>query len=69
MTASLSRTIRQAGLVASGELKPLPEIIANLERAHLRKALELTQNNNEDAIKLLGISRAKFFQRKKTYGL
>jgi transcriptional regulator with GAF, ATPase, and Fis domain len=61
--------IRQAGLVASGELKPLPEIIANLERAHLRKALELTQNNNEDAIKLLGISRAKFFQRKKTYGL
>jgi DNA-binding NtrC family response regulator len=62
-------SVRQTGMAVVGDLSPLPEAIAKLERAHLQKALELTQNNNEDAIKLLGISRAKFFQRKKAYGL
>jgi len=54
---------------APGAFEPLPELIARIEREHFAKALRLADGNNEKAIRLLGVSRAKFFQRKKDYGL
>jgi|GEM_PF-1489926 len=47
----------------------LSEIVARVEKEHFEKALEITKGNNKEAIKLLNISRAKFFQRKKEFGL
>ncbi|MEW6732578.1 MAG: sigma 54-interacting transcriptional regulator [Acidobacteriota bacterium] len=44
---------------------PLNDLIAQVECEHIRRALTLSGGNNERAIKLLGISRAKFFERKK----
>ena len=48
---------------------PLHELVAKIEREHIRRALEIAEGNNERAIKLLGISRATFFGRKEVYGL
>jgi len=55
--------------VGGRTLQPLPEAVARLEEAHIRRALELADGKNEEAIRLLGISRATFFKRKKKYGL
>lgn len=49
--------------------EPLADIISRIEREQFLRAIELADGNNEKAIKLLGISRAKFFQRKKEFGL
>jgi Nif-specific regulatory protein len=51
------------------EFLPLSEIVARIECEYIQRALELTGGNNERAIEMLGISRAKFFDRKKAYGL
>lgn len=47
----------------------LNELISQVEREHIRRALEKAHGNNEKAIGLLGISRAKFFERKRLYNL
>jgi len=43
--------------------------VERAEEAHFRRAMELAEGNSEKAIRLLGVSRAKFFERKKRYGL
>jgi len=50
-----------------GSFEPLTDLVARVEREHILKALHLAEGNNEEAIRLLGISRAKFFARKKQY--
>lgn len=49
--------------------EPLDEVIRRVERDYMAKALQLSGGNNEEAIRILRISRAKFFQRKKEFGL
>ena len=44
-------------------------MVTQVERQHIQDALEITGGNNERAIELLGVSRAKYFDRKKAYGL
>jgi transcriptional regulator with GAF, ATPase, and Fis domain len=51
------------------EFEPLASAVARLERLHIVRAMELAGGNSERAIALLRISRAKFFERKKEYGL
>jgi DNA-binding NtrC family response regulator len=52
-----------------GGFEPLPSLIARVEREHIMEAWRLAEGRNERAIQLLDVSRAKFFQRKKDYGL
>ena len=63
-----ARMQKPAGLLdRQGEFEPLMDLVGRVEREHILKALHLADGNNEAAIRLLGISRAKFFARKKLY--
>lgn len=48
---------------------PLNDLVSQVECSYIKQALDLAKGNNDKAIELLGISRAKFFDRKKVYGL
>ena len=50
-------------------IRPLGEVIAQVEREQFVKALEFADGNNEKAMRLLRISRAKFYDRKSQFGL
>ena len=43
--------------------KPLPQLIAELERTSIQSALEATKGNKVSAAKLLGISRATLYEK------
>lgn len=47
----------------------LSSLVARIEKEHILEAIEISRGNNERAIQLLKISRAKFFERKKEYGI
>jgi DNA-binding protein Fis len=47
----------------------LQYVLALVEEKHIRRAMEICKGDNESAIKLLGISRGTFFERKKRYHL
>ncbi len=69
-TGGILRTERmETGAQTSGEFPPLDEIITEVEKTWMQKALETTGGNCERAIQLLKISRARFFERKKKFGL
>jgi transcriptional regulator with GAF, ATPase, and Fis domain len=58
--------------VGKGEdlwFEPLSSLVARVEREHILRAIERSGGSSEKAIALLKISRAKFFERKKGYGL
>lgn len=55
--------------LSTNKFLPLNEVISQIESDYIQRALALTDGNNDRAIELLGISRAKFFDRKKVYGL
>ena len=44
-------------------LRPLPQLIAELERSSIRAALEATAGNKVSAARLLGISRATLYEK------
>jgi transcriptional regulator with PAS, ATPase and Fis domain len=44
-------------------LRPLPQLIAELERSSIRSALEVTGGNKVSAARLLGISRATLYEK------
>jgi transcriptional regulator with PAS, ATPase and Fis domain len=44
-------------------LRPLPQLIAELERSSIRSALEATGGNKVSAARLLGISRATLYEK------
>ena len=45
------------------KLEPLAQQISKLEKMAITQALEATQGNKSNAAKLLGISRAKLYER------
>jgi DNA-binding NtrC family response regulator len=57
------------GSAASAGFVPLPELLAGVERRHIIAALDRSSGNNNEAIRLLGIARATFFERKRRYGI
>lgn len=57
------------GAPGTSAFEPLSDVLAHVEREHILRAFEVAGGNNEEAIRLLGISRAKYFQRKKLYGV
>ncbi|MBI3373515.1 MAG: sigma 54-interacting transcriptional regulator [Betaproteobacteria bacterium] len=48
---------------ATGGVRPLPQLVAELERSTIRSALEATRGNKVSAAKLLGISRATLYEK------
>ena len=46
-----------------GGVRPLPQLVAELERSTIRSALEATRGNKVSAAKLLGISRATLYEK------
>ena len=48
---------------AAAPVRPLPQMIAELERSSIRTALEATGGNKVSAAKLLGISRATLYEK------
>jgi DNA-binding NtrC family response regulator len=44
-------------------LRPLPQLIAEVERSSIESALAATGGNKASAAKLLGISRATLYER------
>jgi transcriptional regulator with PAS, ATPase and Fis domain len=60
--------VPRAAADAAGEppvapLRPLPQLIAELERSSIRAALEATAGNKVSAARLLGISRATLYEK------
>src|SRR5687767_3563668 len=58
--------LERAGATAADPLRPLAEQVAELERTAIQAALEATGGNKLAAAKLLGISRAKLYERLET---
>jgi len=54
---------------STSALEPLADVIMRVERDFMVKALELAGGNKNEAIRLLGISREKFFKRMKQFRL
>jgi DNA-binding NtrC family response regulator len=69
MTEDLPYEIRNIGSVTNHGFINLPESIRILERQKIIEALKLSRNKDNDAIKMLGVSRKKFYDMKKQYGL
>jgi len=54
---------RAEALGPAPQARPLPQLIAELERSSIRSALEATGGNKVSAAKLLGISRATLYEK------
>ncbi len=59
--------VPNGGKDSDGDLKPLPEAIAKLEREMIIKALKKCNGNKTKAAKLLGISRKSLFNKIRDY--
>ncbi len=59
----LSRAATDGAAAAVPPLRPLPQLIAELERSSIRAALEATAGNKVSAARLLGISRATLYEK------
>jgi Nif-specific regulatory protein len=57
------------GPEAVGGFEPIAVAVERLERDLYRRAYELADGNNEEAMRLLGVARATYFKRKKLFGL
>ncbi len=62
-------TTGRAPLAAAADRRPLPERVAELERAAIVEALHATGGNRRDAARRLGISRATLYERLKVFAL
>ena len=58
-----SNTLKNIGFLS------LPQSIQILEKQKITEALKLAKGKDNEAIKLLGVSRNKFYDMKKKYGL
>ncbi len=47
----------------AGEVRPLRDLLAEVERQAIRQALEITGGNRSQAARALGISRAQFYEK------
>ena len=59
----------QAAPSTSGQFVPLAQRLAEVEREHIARALEIAGGNKNRAMELLGMARATFFERLKRYRL
>jgi transcriptional regulator with GAF, ATPase, and Fis domain len=48
---------------------PLKDVVKEVERKHILRALEITRGNRKEAIALLQLSAEKFYNRLKEYGI
>jgi transcriptional regulator with PAS, ATPase and Fis domain len=53
----------QADRRKAGQLRPLPQLIAELERSSIQSALAATGGNKVSAARMLGISRATLYEK------
>ena len=60
---------RRAAAASPAEIRPLKETLAAVEREAIRQALAATGGVRSKAAKLLGISRAQFYQKLANLGL
>jgi transcriptional regulator with PAS, ATPase and Fis domain len=60
-----SSILNTQGKTSSSALKPLPQLIAELERRSIESALAATRGNKVSAAKMLGISRATLYEKLK----
>ena len=61
--AAILPATAKAGGRATTSLRPLPQLIAELERSSIRAALEASRGNKVAAARLLGISRATLYEK------
>jgi DNA-binding NtrC family response regulator len=66
---SRMRSATDAPPAADAPIDKLADAVRKLEHEHFRRALELSGGNHERARTLLGVSREKYFQRKREFGL
>jgi two-component system, NtrC family, response regulator HydG len=59
----------RGGSLPSNCLESLADILAQTERSYIQRVQTITGGDTEQAIKILGVSRATFYQRKKDYDL
>ncbi len=73
LAGALSSHRPQPGLVVSeaplAEVRPLREAMADAERAAIQRALTAAGGGKSQAAKLLGISRAQFYEKLSSLGL
>jgi len=53
----------QADRRKAGQLRPLPQLIAELERSAIQSALVASRGNKVSAARMLGISRATLYEK------
>ena len=53
----------------SGSFEPLKALIGRIEKLHIVRAIELANGNFDEAIRILGIARATFYNRLKRYNI
>jgi transcriptional regulator with GAF, ATPase, and Fis domain len=66
------RTSRGAGPAAGGDpdrVRPLREVVQEVEKAHIIRILDHTKGNRRQAIELLGVSPETFYKRLEEFGL
>lgn len=59
----------QVAIKENEEIVPLPQLIENIEREAIIKALEKTEGNKSKAAKILGISRKSLFNKIRQYNI
>lgn len=52
-----------------GSFPPLKDVVGEVEKQHILRALEVTEGNRKKAIELLQLSAEKFYKRLKQYGI
>jgi transcriptional regulator with PAS, ATPase and Fis domain len=60
---------RRAALEPPTDLKPLREVLVQVEREHLRKVLRSVGGHRTKAASVLGISRKVLWEKLKDYGI
>jgi len=65
LTAESFATILNVSTKLPRALRPLPQLVAELERRSIESALAATRGNKVSAAKLLGISRATLYEKLK----
>ena len=65
LTADDFKDILKGGAARAPYVRPLPQLVAELERRSIESALAATRGNKVSAAKLLGISRATLYEKLK----
>jgi DNA-binding NtrC family response regulator len=65
LTAEDFKDVLKGGAARASYVRPLPQLVAELERRSIESALAATRGNKVSAAKLLGISRATLYEKLK----